>query len=250
MYRSMEAQEGEFASASTARQGGMLSRSGNECEFPEANTFTTTALDGAEPLPDDAPIPGSNSATAFITNCTNNAFNKLAKYYGLTDASIWYTAGLILNPAVKFKYLKYQWKDQPQWYEDARTAVKRLWQLQYKPREPPKSQGTKRSQPNRGTQPAKSVKREGNFRDSTLFAWKNEADADDDRDVPRYDEYEQYLHKKMYWNSMTPISQSQQLTTGRLSNHAGQILHDSPSTLYPYLRCPQSASAASAVAGT
>jgi hypothetical protein len=57
-------------------------------EFPEANTFTTTALDGAEPLPDDAPIPGSNPATAFITNCTNNAFNKLAKYYGLTDASI------------------------------------------------------------------------------------------------------------------------------------------------------------------
>jgi hypothetical protein len=44
----------------------------------------------------------------------------------------------------------------------------------------------------RRRQPAKSVKREGNFRDSTLFAWKNEADADDDRDVPRYDEYEQY----------------------------------------------------------
>jgi len=127
-------------------------------EFPEANTFTTTALDGAGPLPDDAPIPGSNPATAFITNCTNNAFNKLAKYYGLTDASIWYTTGLILNPAVKFKYLKYQWKDQPQWYEDARAEVKRLWQLQYKPREPPKSQGTKRAQPNRGTQPAKSVK--------------------------------------------------------------------------------------------
>jgi hypothetical protein len=177
-------------------------------EFPEAHTFNTTAIDGAVPLLDDAPIPGSNPATAFITNCTNNAFNKLAKYYGLTDASIWYTAGLVLNPAVKFKYLKHQWKDQPQWYEDTRAAVKRLWQLQYKPRDPHRSQGTKRAQPNRGYQPAKSVKREGNFRDSTLFAWKNEADSDDDADVPRYDEYEQYLQEEVLEFNDSNITES------------------------------------------
>jgi hypothetical protein len=45
-----------------------------------------------------------------MTECVNNAFEKLAAYYSLTDHSIWYTAGLILNPTVKWKYLKYQWK--------------------------------------------------------------------------------------------------------------------------------------------
>lgn len=44
-------------------------------KFPEASTLTTTALDNAEPLPNDAPIPGSNPATAF----TNNAFNDVSR---------------------------------------------------------------------------------------------------------------------------------------------------------------------------
>ena len=57
-------------------------------EFPKANTFITTTLDGAEPLLDDIPIPSLNPATAFIINCINNVFNKLAKYYSLTNVSI------------------------------------------------------------------------------------------------------------------------------------------------------------------
>ena len=104
---------------------------------------------------------------------------------------------MILNPSVKFKYLKHQWKNEPQWYENARAAVRRLWQTQYKPRDPPKSQGTKRSRPNRGIQLSKSVKRDNNFRDSSLYAWKNEADSEDDDDVTRPDEYDQYLREEV-----------------------------------------------------
>jgi hypothetical protein len=185
-------------------------------QFPEPERFPSTTLDGI-PLQDDAPIPGLNPATTFITNYINNAFKKLVKYYSLTDASIWYTVGMVLNPSVKFKYLKHQWKNEPQWYENTRAAVRQLWQLQYKPRHVPKSQGKKRACPNRGQQSSKSVKRDDNLRDSSLYAWKNEADSDDD-DVPRLDEYDQYLQEEViefddlkitesaldYWRTVEP----------------------------------------------
>ena len=61
-----------------------------------------------------------------MTECVNNAFEKLAAYYSLTDHSIWYTAGLILNPTVKWKYLKYQWKDKEDWLDTAKTEMKKL----------------------------------------------------------------------------------------------------------------------------
>jgi hypothetical protein len=124
---------------------------------------------------------------------------------------------MVLNPSVKFKYLKHQWKNEPQWYENTRAAVRQLWQLQYKPRHVPKSQGKKRACPNRGQQSSKSVKRDNNLRDSSLYAWKNEADSDDD-DVPRLDEYDQYLQEEViefddlkitesaldYWRTVEP----------------------------------------------
>ena len=81
-------------------------------QFPKPERFPSTTLDGI-PLQDDTPISGLNPATTFITNYINNAFKKLVKYYSLTDASIWYTVGIVLNPSVKFKYLKYQWKNEP-----------------------------------------------------------------------------------------------------------------------------------------
>jgi hypothetical protein len=70
-------------------------------EFPEAKTWTGPTLSEA------TPIPSLNPATAFITNYINNAFEKLAKYYGLTDALVWYTVGMVMNPAVKWRYLKW-----------------------------------------------------------------------------------------------------------------------------------------------
>lgn len=117
---------------------------------------------------------------------------------------------MVLNPSVKFKYLKYQWKNEPQWYDNARAAVKRLWRLQYKPREAEvyQSQGTKRAYPNRGQQSSKSVKRDDNIRDSSLYAWKNEADSEDDDDLPRYDEYEQYLQEEVIEFNTSKITES------------------------------------------
>ena len=75
-------------------------------KFPEANRFPHTTLNNIN-MEDNAPVPGSNLVTAFITNYTNNAFTKLQKYYTLIDVLVWYIVGLILNPAVKQGYFEY-----------------------------------------------------------------------------------------------------------------------------------------------
>jgi hypothetical protein len=59
-------------------------------EFPEAKTWTSPTLSEA------TPVSSLNPITAFIINCINNAFEKLAKYYGLTDTLVWYTVGMVM----------------------------------------------------------------------------------------------------------------------------------------------------------
>jgi hypothetical protein len=159
-------------------------------QFPEADRFPRTSLDDHDiDLVEDAPVPGSNPATAFMTNCTNNAFTKLSKYYLLTDASVWYTAGLIFNPAVKWEYLKYQWDDKPGWLSKAQAQVQKLWDLEYKPTGVINQQKRKQPLPERGSQSAKSIRREANYRDSTLFSFKTARS----NNTPTRDEYEEYL---------------------------------------------------------
>lgn len=140
-------------------------------------------------MEDDAPVPGSNPATVFMTNCTNNAFTKLQKYYTLTDVSVWYTVGLILNPAVKWGYFEYQWVDKPEWLAEAKKQVQMLWTQEYKPASSTVPQKRKIALPQRGNQPATSVRGEGNFRDSTIFEFRT---AQAINHVPR-DEYQEYL---------------------------------------------------------
>jgi hAT family C-terminal dimerisation region len=160
-------------------------------EYPLPSTFPITNLDNLPEVdPDDK--PGSNPATGFITECTNRAFTKLADYYGKTDNSIWFTAGLIMNPTVKWKYFKHQWKDEPSWIDDVQARILKLW-LQYRSNTPTKS--NKRTLSNRGPQPAKSVRREGNYRDSAIYSWRNISGSSDDE--PHLDEYEQYLAEKV-----------------------------------------------------
>jgi hAT family C-terminal dimerisation region len=156
--------------------------------FPETNTFPHTTLDSLE-LDEEAPVPSSNPATAFMTNCTNNAFLKLQKYYALTDASVWYTVGLILNPAVKWGYFEFQWVDKPDWLVEAKKKVRSLWTQEYKPVTTTVPQKRKITLPERGNQPTTSVRSEGNFRDSSIFEFRT---VQSSTHVPR-DEYQEYL---------------------------------------------------------
>jgi len=66
-----------------------------------------------------------------------------------------------------------------------------LWRS-YKP-----AQATprKRIYPNRGLQPAKSIHREGNYRDSTIYNWRQY--LIEDEEARPLDEYEAYLHEKL-----------------------------------------------------
>ena len=82
-----------------------------QLQDPLADTVITTKLYAPSPPVRDLDLqPGLNPATGFITECTNRTFAKLADYYELADDSVWYTASMVLNPTVKFKYLEYQWK--------------------------------------------------------------------------------------------------------------------------------------------
>jgi hAT family C-terminal dimerisation region len=172
-----------------------------QLQNPLSNTFPSTVLDTLPPeaLPiESSDQPGANPASGFITECTNRAFTKLAEYYGKTGDSIWYTAGLILNPTIKWKYLKYHWKDKPDWLDTAKLEMKKLW-AQYRPTTPAKANARKRTLPHRGPQPAKSIRREDNYRDDALYSWRQQAHEgpDSSDEEPQLDEYEQYCGEKV-----------------------------------------------------
>jgi hypothetical protein len=164
-------------------------------QFPLTTTFESTELDDLKDLPafleSLPPRPGDDPATGFITECTNRAHAKLAQYYSLTDESTWFTAGMILDPTIKWRWCKNNWIDKPEWLEQAQENMRKLWRSTYKPTS---LTTRKRHLPDRGQQPAKSVRREANFRDSSLYSWR-QAESDEDEDEAQ-DEYEAYLQEK------------------------------------------------------
>jgi hypothetical protein len=164
-------------------------------QFPLTTTFESTELDDLKDLPafleSLPPRPGDDPATGFITECTNRAHAKLAQYYSLTDESTWFTAGMILDPTIKWRWCKNNWIDKPEWLEQAQENMRKLWRSTYKPTS---LTTRKRHLPDRGQQPAKSIRREANFRDSSLYSWR-QAESDEDEDEAQ-DEYEAYLQEK------------------------------------------------------
>jgi len=52
---------------------------------------------------------------------------KTNKYYELLDKSPAYIAAVVLHPRRKWQWIDVEWKDKPQWREDAKAAVARLW---------------------------------------------------------------------------------------------------------------------------
>jgi hypothetical protein len=65
-------------------------------EYPLSTTFKTTDLTGSSAS--DHVLPGANPATEFMCESVNTAWIKFQEYYKLIDRSVWYTAGLVLNP--------------------------------------------------------------------------------------------------------------------------------------------------------
>lgn len=67
----------------------------------------------------------------FLGPCCNASWDKLEKYYSLTDRSPVYIAALILCPQWKWTYFEENWPTE--WVETARGTIEDLWESQYKP---------------------------------------------------------------------------------------------------------------------
>lgn len=66
----------------------------------------------------------------------NLGWQKLDKYYNLTDRAPVYVAAVVLHPHYTWQYLKSKWKDRPAWLSEAEEAIQRLWQ-EYSSKEVP-----------------------------------------------------------------------------------------------------------------
>lgn len=75
-------------------------------------------------------------SSRFLTACVALAWEKLDKYYSLTDTNPVLYAAVALHPGLKYDYFKYAWVEHPSWIDNAKRAVKQLWELQYKTRIP------------------------------------------------------------------------------------------------------------------
>lgn len=72
-----------------------------------------------------------NSTNHIVGPMLNSGWQKLQKYYELSDESHAYVTALILNPRRKWKWLEKKWLDQPTWLRDAKRKVQRLWEVEY-----------------------------------------------------------------------------------------------------------------------
>ncbi|ERF76287.1 hypothetical protein EPUS_04144 [Endocarpon pusillum Z07020] len=59
----------------------------------------------------------------------NNAWNKMNKYYEITDLSPYYVAAIVLNPAHKWRYFDIHWKRNKHWIPEAKRKMKALWSV-------------------------------------------------------------------------------------------------------------------------
>lgn len=58
-------------------------------------------------------------------------WRKMEKYYGLTDSSSAYVAAIVLNPSLKWDYIKAAWR--PSWILPAEIRMRKFWEEHYKP---------------------------------------------------------------------------------------------------------------------
>jgi len=172
-----------------------------QIRHPIDTSFEITELDDLPTLPallneGLPPRTGNDPASGFILECTNRAHAKLAEYYGLTDESSWFIAGMVLNPTLKWKWCTTNWSDKPNWLQQAQDNMKKLWRSTYKPTHAAQSSSShKRAHgPDRSQLPAKSIRRDDNYRDSIIYNWNT--DSEDEYEQHIVDEYDAYLQEK------------------------------------------------------
>ena len=58
---------------------------------------------------------------------TNNVWNKIKKYYEITDLSSYYVVTIVLNPVYKWRYFDIHWKNNRHWIPKMKKKMKTLW---------------------------------------------------------------------------------------------------------------------------
>src|ERR1700754_4322361 len=69
--------------------------------------------------------------SSHFCTCINLAWEKLDKYYTLTELSPIYIAAVVLNPCLKWNYFESAWNSKPEWIRTAKQQFRNLWLLQY-----------------------------------------------------------------------------------------------------------------------
>lgn len=154
-----------------------------QVEYPLSTTFKTTDISNMNPKPEH--LPGANPATEFMCESVNRAWVKFQEYYSLTGRSIWYIAGLILNPEQKWNYLEYAWGDEKDWVLTAKRQFKDLW-AQYKPAQPSSSHPETVA---RSSLASRELRRKESLLEDELNAWRHVSK----KKAKIMDEYEEYL---------------------------------------------------------
>jgi hypothetical protein len=67
-----------------------------------------------------------------LLTAINAGWEKLNKYYCITEQSPAYAAAVVLNPTMKWQWFTKLWEDQPAWTRKAKIVVKKLWKDQYR----------------------------------------------------------------------------------------------------------------------
>jgi hypothetical protein len=78
--------------------------------------------------------PAISASRKALKISLNNCWNKLNKYYKFMNNSSVYAASIVFYPVFKWRYFESEWKKSYQWIwlRDAKTAVKKLWNDEYK----------------------------------------------------------------------------------------------------------------------
>jgi hAT family C-terminal dimerisation region len=74
-------------------------------------------------------IKNNNGIQTRIGLSANNAWNKIKKYYELTDNSPFYVAAIVLNPTHKWRYFETHWKEHRAWIKKAKSKISSLWAI-------------------------------------------------------------------------------------------------------------------------
>ena len=107
----------------------------------------------------------------------NSGWKKMNKYYNLFDKTPVYAAALVLHPTRKWRHIEKHWEKA--WVQPAKTAVKGLWDKQYKPKA---VQPTTTSSNSATTETLPSDKRAPN----AFFQWLDEDEVEIEDEYTRY----------------------------------------------------------------